>query len=89
MSKGFKLSNVSAEIIKKTLLSLDTNEATEMDQIPARFVRDGDEKSALPLINIINLSIKLSTFLEESKITKSKPIFKKGARADPKNYQPI
>ena len=60
-----------------------------MDQISAKFLRDGDEESALPLINIMNLSIKLSTFLEESKITKSKPVFKKGARTDPKNYQPI
>ena len=44
---------------------------------------------ALPLGNIINLSIKLSTFPEECKIAKLKPIFKKGARTDPKNYRPI
>ena len=39
--------------------------------------------------NIINLSIKSSTFPEECKITKLKPIFKKSARTDPKNYRPI
>ena len=39
--------------------------------------------------NIINLSIKLSTFPEECKIAKLKPIFKKGARTDPKNYRSI
>ena len=39
--------------------------------------------------DIINLSIKLSTFPEECKIAKLKPIFKKGARTDPKNYRPI
>ena len=44
---------------------------------------------ALPLGNIINLSIKLSTFPEECKIAKLKPIFKKCARTDPKNYCPI
>ena len=44
---------------------------------------------ALPLRNIIILSIKLSTFPEECKIAKLKPIFKKGARTDPKNYRPI
>ena len=38
---------------------------------------------------IINLSIKLSTFPEECKVAKLKPIFKKGARADPKNYRLI
>ena len=43
----------------------------------------------LSLIKIIKLSIKLSTFPEECKIAKLKPIFKKGARTDPKNYRPI
>ena len=60
-----------------------------MDQIPAKFLRDGAEVLALPLRNIINLSIKLSTFAEECKIAKLKPILKKGARSDPKNYRPI
>ena len=31
----------------------------------------------------------LSTFPEECKIAKLKPIFRKGARTDPKNYRPI
>ena len=44
---------------------------------------------ALPLGNIINLSIKLSTFPEECKTAKLKPIFKKGARTDSKNYRPV
>ena len=50
---------------------------------------DGTEVLALPLINIINLSIKLSTFPEECKIAKLKPIFKKGAWTDRKIYRPI
>ena len=58
-----------------------------MDQIPAKLLRDGAEVLALSLRNIINLSIKLSTFPEECKIAKLKPIFKKGARTDPKNYR--
>ena len=44
---------------------------------------------ALSLGNIKNLSIKSSTIPEECKIAKLKPIFKKGARTDPKNYRPI
>ena len=58
-------------------------------KIPAKFLRDGVEVLALPLRNIINLSIKLSTFPQECKIDKLKSIFKKGARTDPKNYRPI
>ena len=60
-----------------------------MDQITAKFLRDGTEILALPVKNIINFSIKLSTFPEECKIAKLKPIFKKGAKTDPKNYRPI
>ena len=60
-----------------------------MNQIPAKFLRVDAEVLALPLKNIINLSIKLSTFPEECKIAKLKPKFKKGARTDPKNYRPI
>ena len=59
-----------------------------MDQIPAKFLSDGAEVLAFRLGNT-NLSIKLSTFPEECKIAKWKPIFKKGARADPKNYHSI
>ena len=60
-----------------------------MDQIPAIFLRDGAELLALPLGNIINLSKKPPTFIEECKIAKLKPIFKKSARTDPKHYRPI
>ena len=60
-----------------------------MDQIPAIFLTNGAEVLALPLKNIINLSMKLSTFSEECNIGKSKSIFKKGARTDPKNCRPI
>ena len=56
----------------KNLLSLDTSKAAGMDQIPANFLRDGAEVLALPLGNMINLSIKLSTFPEECKIAKLK-----------------
>ena len=44
---------------------------------------------ALRLRDIITLSIKLLNFPEESKINKLKPIFRKGARTERKNYQPI
>ena len=62
---------------------LSISKAAGMDQIPAKFLKDGAEVLALLLGNIINLSIKLSTFPEECKIAKLKPIFKKVARTDP------
>ena len=89
VSNDFEFSNVSEEGIKKILLSLDTSKAAGMDQIPAKFLREGAEVLALPLRNIINLSIKESTFPEEYTIAKSQPIFKKGTKTYPRNYRPI
>ena len=77
VSNDFEFSNVVKEDIKKILLSVDTSKAAGMDQIQAKFLRDGTEVLALPLRNIINLSIKLSAFPEECKIAKLKPTFKK------------
>ena len=66
---------MSEEVIKKILLSLDTSKAVRMGQIPSKFLRDDAEALALPLRNMINLSIKLSTFPKECKIAKLEPIF--------------
>ena len=89
VSNDFEFSNVFEEGIKKILLSLDTSKAAGMDQIPAKFLRDSTEVLALPLRNIINSSIKESTFPEEYTITKLKAIFKKGATTYPRIYWPI
>ena len=62
VSNDFEFSNISEEDVKKILLSLDTSKTAGIDQIPAIFLRDGGEVLALPLGNIINLSIKLSNY---------------------------
>ena len=84
VSNDFDFSNVSEEDVKNILLTVDTSKAAGMDQIPANLLRDGAEVLALPLGNIINLPIKLSTFPKECKIAKL-PTFKKGVRTDPKD----
>ena len=89
VSNDFEFSNVSEEYVKKILLSLDTSKVAGMDEIPAKFLKDGAQVLALPLRNIINSSIELSTFPEDCRIAKLKPIFKKGATTDPKNCRPI
>ena len=77
ISKVFDVSSVSEEYLKNILLTLGTSKATGINQIPTKFQRDGADALVLPLGNIINLSIKLSTFAEECKITKLKTIFNK------------
>ena len=88
VSNDFEFSNVSEEDIRKILLSFDTSKAAGMDKIPATFLRDGAEVLAPLMRNIMNLSIKLPTFPEESKIAELMPLCKKGARNDLKHYRP-
>ena len=61
VSNNFKLSNVSEEVIKNILLSLNTSK-TAGNQIPAKILRGSPKVLALPLRNVINWSTKLSTF---------------------------
>ena len=54
-----------------------------------RFLKDGSKVLAAPIVQICNISIKLSTVPDECKIAKLKPLYKKGKKTDPKNYRPI
>ena len=47
------------------------------------------EVIAVPLCNLVNLSIKQSLFPDQCKIAKLKPLFKKASNSDQKNYKPI
>ena len=49
VSSDFEFSNVCEEDVKKILISLDTSTTAGMNQIPAKFLRDGAEVLALPL----------------------------------------
>ena len=60
-----------------------------MDRISSEFLKDGTDVLALPLCNLVNLSIKQSLFPDQCKIAKLKPLFKKGSKSDPTNYRPI
>ena len=86
---NFELCNATLETIKKILACLDSSKAPGLDEISSKFLKDGAEVLALPLCNLVNLSIKQSLFPDQCKIAKLKPLFKKGSKSDPKNYRPI
>ena len=75
------------DVIENIMFSL--TKAIGIAQIFDRLHRNGLEELALPLGNIMNLSLKLSTFPEDCKLAELKPILKRYAMTDPKNYQPI
>ena len=77
------------KMLKRFYLASISVKPLEWTKIPTKFLKDGAEVLGLPLEDIINLSRKLSTFPEDCKIAKLKPMFIKGARTDPKNHCPI
>ena len=60
--EDFVLHNVDITSVEKILKNLDVAKASGIDQISARFLKDGATVIAVHLANIINLSIKLDTF---------------------------
>ena len=88
-SKSFSLKKIKEEVVHKILLNLQVSKAPGIDNIASIFLKDGTEVICQPITQLINLSIKLSSFPEAAKTAKVKPLFKKGSRLDPKNYRPI
>ena len=86
---NFELCNATLETIKKILACLDASKAPGLDGIFSKFLKDGAEVLALPLCNLVNLSIKQSLLPDQCKIAKLKSLFKKGSKSDPKNYRLI
>ena len=54
-----------------------------------RFLKEGASALASPINDLCNLSILLSSFPDDCKIAKLKPLYKKEAKTKPKNYRPI
>ena len=60
-----------------------------MDNIPAKFLRDGKDAIASPLMYIINLSLTTGTVLKDLKVAKVIPLHKKNSHSDTGNYRPL
>ena len=94
---GSKLTNsnklylrpVCEEFVEKEFLSLNLSKSTGLDNIPARFLRDGASVLKGPLTHIINLSITSGIVPDDFKVDKVKPLFKKNKQTDVGNYRPV
>ena len=85
----FELSHISEEKMPKYLTNLSPNKASGIDNLSARFLKDGANVLALPISQLCNLSIDLSTFPQNYKIAKLSPQYKKESRTEAKNFRPI
>ena len=81
---NFKLCNATLDSIKKILACLKSSKAYGLDGISLKSLKDDAEVLALPLCNLVNLSIKQSLFPDQCKINaKLKALIKKGSTSNP------
>ncbi len=93
-SKGIKhnafvLQPVSCEFVCKELGNLNVAKSTGLDNIPAKFLRDGAAHLCVPITSIINLSIATQKVPCQLKQARIKPLFKKNSRLEVGNYRPV
>ena len=69
--------------------NFDESKAPDIDNLSGIFLKDGASLITTPITQLCNLSISSSGFPDTCKIAKPKQLFKKGSKADLKNYRPI
>jgi hypothetical protein len=75
--------------VYKELSHLNVTKSTGLDNIPARFLRDGAIFLKIPITYIINMSIVDRQVPDELKSARVKPLFKKNCRSEVGNYRPV
>ena len=84
-----EIAPVSEEYIYKELCNLNPHKSTGIDNIPARFIKDGASELTKPITYIVNLSISSGIVPDQLKTARVKPLFKKNSRLDIGNYRPV
>ena len=88
LSENFKLDSITEGYLFNVLKNFEATKAAGLDQISGNVLKD-TRILAKPIIELCNLSMALGSFPNACKITKAKPLFKKGSKTDPSNYRPI
>ena len=80
---------VSSKEVEQQLKSVKRNKATGLDDLKPGLIKDPAELISAPLVHLINLSLRTSTFPTDWKVAKVIPIHKSGAHSNPDHYRPI
>jgi hypothetical protein len=75
--------------VSRAIDGLDICKSAGPDNIPPTFIKGCKHALIVPLVSIYNKSLSLGVFPETWKSGNIIPIYKKGERADVKNYRPI
>lgn len=70
-------------------MGMSPSKATGMDNIPARFVKDGASIIAHPITHIVNLSLSTGEIPDDLKLARVVPLHKKNSKTDVGNYRPV
>ena len=76
----FSLSNVYTGQVSKILHSMSSIKATGLDEIPAKYLKDGSSVISKLLTHIINLSITTGSIPDYLKMARIIPLYKKNSK---------
>ena len=86
---SFKFSPVGVDEVSTLLGKMNSKKATGLDNIPAKFVKEGASVIAHPFSHIVNLSLFSGLVPEEMKSARVVPLYKKNKKTDCSNYRPV
>ena len=68
---------------------MSSSKATGLDEIPAKYLKDGSSVISKLLTHIINLSITTGSIPDDLKMARIVPLYKKNSKTNVGNYRPI
>ena len=89
VGKNLSFEPVAHASVLKLLQRLNPSKSAGIDNLTSKFLKEGATVLASPIRDLVNLSISLSSFPDDCKAAKLKPLYKKEAKTKPKNYRPI
>ena len=87
--RRFVLMPVNGGFIRGALEDMKPNKSTGLDDISARFLKDGVDFLVGPIGHIVNTSIMTESVPDTFKEARVTPLYKKGSRLDAGNYRPV
>ena len=88
-ANSFKITPIEEVELKCAFEKLKVNKAPGFDDYNSRIMKNVYDAIKIPLLHIVNLSLKNGIFPDKMKIAKILPLFKSGERSTLGNYRPI
>ena len=85
----FGLVSVIVDQVSSILNSIIASKVTGLDELPARFIKDGSSVIAKHITHFVNLSITTGIIPDDLKVARVVPLYKKKTKTNVENYRPI